>query len=125
MYAKLQAAVVTPEGVAEFFSTVTGVRQGCQMCPFLFSFYLNEFVDVCNKQNGQGIYISEIFPNVMLLMYADDMVEGADSIGRLHKLINLLSTYCDDWGLQVNLEKTKIMVFRNGGVFKEKRKLGF
>ena len=52
-------------------------------------------------------------------LYADDMVEGADSIGRLQKIINLLSTYCDDWGLQVNLEKTKIMVFRNGGVLKK------
>ena len=74
MYAKLQAAVVTPEGVAQFFNTLTGVRQGCQISPFLFNFYLNEFVDYCKEQGGQGVYMSEVFPNDMMLMYADDMV---------------------------------------------------
>ena len=31
--------------------------------------------------------------------------------------------YCEKWGLGVNMEKTKLMVFRNGGIVKRYRSL--
>jgi hypothetical protein len=118
MYLKLQSSVVTPEGITEFFQTQIGVRQGCQLSTFLFNHYLNEFIDMCKVQNCHGVYVNEVFPNVMTLLYADDLIEGSDTVGRLHKLIDVLSLFCDKWGLSVNMTKTKVIVFHNGGILK-------
>lgn len=35
------------------------------------------------------------------------------------KMIDVLSKFCDDWGLSVNMDKTKILVFRRGGRIKK------
>ena len=41
----------------------------------------------------------------------------ADTVGNLQKLLNVLNQYCEEWGMNVNLRKSKIMVLRNGGMF--------
>ena len=53
------------------------------------------------------------------MWFSDDIVEGADTVGRLQFMINILGDYCDKWGMRINLIKTKIMVFRRGGVLKK------
>ena len=40
----------------------------------------------------------------------------------MQKKINSLETFCNDWGLRVNTAKTKIIVFRNGGIVKKSEK---
>ena len=51
-------------------------------------------------------------------MYADDIANFADTVARLQKQIGLVSTFCHFVKMKVNLNKTKIMVFRNGGCLK-------
>ena len=80
---------------------------------------------MCEQDGGQGVYLSEDFPNVMTLLFADDMVEGADMVGRLQHLINILENVCDTWGFKVNINKTKVVVFRNGGIVKGNEKFFF
>ena len=53
--------------------------------------------------------------SLFLLMYADDMVLLAQSAPDLQALLNSLEVYTDKWSLEVNVIKTKIMIFRNGG----------
>ena len=36
----------------------------------------------------------------------------------MQKQINILENFCETWGTKVNLAKTKVMVFRNGGIVK-------
>jgi hypothetical protein len=62
---------------------------------------------------------------VCALLYADDMTQMSDLVGHLQKLIDCLSDYCYDWGMSVNFDKTKIIVFRNGGVIKQIEKWYF
>ena len=52
-------------------------------------------------------------------MYADDLVILGDTIGNVQKLLDTLSEFCDKWGLSVNMDKTKLMIFRNGGIIKQ------
>ena len=58
----------------------------------------------------------------MLLMYADDLTPGSDTVCTLQKLINTLDLYYAKWGLSLNMNKTKIIVFRNGGKIKQNEK---
>lgn len=51
-------------------------------------------------------------------MYADDMVIFAQSAADLQSMLNTLENYTEKWSLTVNVNKTKIMVFRNGGILR-------
>lgn len=48
-------------------------------------------------------------------MYADDIVILADDPEILENMINNLENYCNMWGMEVNLSKSQIMIFRKGG----------
>ena len=91
------------------FETHTGLKQGCLMSPILFSIYLNDLHEYLEG----GLYIDDL--NVRLLMYADDIVILSEDINVLQKMIEKLEEYCEIWNMEVNLEKSAIMVFRNGG----------
>ena len=119
MYSKILSTVNTPEGITQFFESLIGTMQGCMLSPLLFVLYLNQFVEMCNEAGCEGVYIDEYFPNMFLLMYADDMIQCSDMIGRLQKQIDILSKYCNISGMKVNLNKTKVMVFRRGGIVKQ------
>jgi hypothetical protein len=43
-------------------------------------------------------------------MYADDMVLLSPTAEGLQEKLNLLNTYCKDWCLKVNTQKTKVIV---------------
>ena len=60
--------------------------------------------------------------SVFLLMYADDMVLLSESPESLQVLLNSLYNYNTQWNLTLNSDKTKIMVFRNGGNLRENEK---
>jgi len=47
-------------------------------------------------------------------MYADDIVLLSTCPAELQKMIDAFETYCNTWGLTVNLDKSKIIVFRKG-----------
>ena len=47
--------------------------------------------------------------------FADDMVIFGKNIEDLQNSLNILKSYCDKWGLEVNTSKTKVMFFRNRG----------
>ena len=47
-------------------------------------------------------------------MYADDLVMIAESENQLQENMTLLNNYCMNWNLEINLKKTKTMVFNRG-----------
>ena len=49
-------------------------------------------------------------------MFADDLALIADTVVGLQRQLNILSEFCKDFKLKVNESKTKIVVFKNGGV---------
>ena len=52
-------------------------------------------------------------------MFADDVSSFADSGVRLQRQIDLIEKFCKSVGMSLNLSKTKIIVFRNGGIVKD------
>ena len=49
------------------------------------------------------------------LMYADDIVMFFSSPQGLQQKLNSLEKYCDDWGMQANSSKTKVIIFYKAG----------
>ncbi|XP_059225005.1 uncharacterized protein LOC131997701 [Stomoxys calcitrans] len=109
IYQNTKSVVWTGDNVSQHFNTYTGVRQGCLLSPLLFTLYLNDIHDWLEG----GLVLDEL--NIRVLLYADDIVILADDIEVFRKMIWNLENYCSRWNMVVNLQKSKIMVFRNGG----------
>jgi hypothetical protein len=60
-----------------------------------------------------------------MLMFADDISIIIDTVGRLQQHLRSLHEFCIKYGLSVNINKTKVMVFRNGGVLRQKERWYF
>ena len=52
-------------------------------------------------------------------MYADDIANCAETRVMLQRQVNLIGEFCDSRDMNVNLNKTEIIVFRNGGPLRE------
>jgi hypothetical protein len=53
--------------------------------------------------------------SVNCLLYADDIVLLSESKSGLQSSLNILGTYCSNWKLQVNVEKSKVLILNSNG----------
>ena len=110
LYANTKSAIRTKDGeISEYFETSLGVKQGCLISPTLFSLFLDDLHDAL----GEGVSVGD--REIRCLLFADDVVVVASTVVALQRMIDRLWDYCGAWGLDLNLNKSKIMVFRNGG----------
>ena len=77
---------------------------------------LKDFVPV--DSYGIDLDVCKIF----LLLFADDLIMFAESKIELQRLLNKLHEYCSQWDLKVNIDKTNVIVFRNGGYLRKYEK---
>ena len=82
----------TPGGFTEYISCKMGTRQGCILTAVLHSLRFI-LVDMLQAENCNGVYINEKFSNQIILLYADDISVGSETIGKLQKIINVLYIY--------------------------------
>ena len=84
-----------------------GVHQGNNLSPTLFNVFVNDIPEKL-KDNDSPFLEHE---QISCLLYADDLaILSTTKLGLQNKL-NILEKYCDAWGLEINNNKTKIIVF--------------
>ena len=89
-----------------------GVCQGCNLSPLLFSSFINNLEDYLNNHSSGSYQLTSY--RLQLMMFADDivlLVLLADTEKGLQESLNGLEEFCSNWGLSINIEKTKIVVF--------------
>ena len=95
-----------------FFESRLGVKQGGNLSPNLFKIFINSLPDYLEKTNDP-ISIEE--KSIHCLMYADDIVLLSKSSQGLQEKLNKLKDFCNDWCLNINIKKTKVLVFNKAG----------
>ena len=107
-----------------FFLTNVGVRQGENLSPILFSFFLNDLVDFISRGYDGLTDITntvhlvfdnadaEVYFKLFLLLYADNTVVLAESKEQIQVVLNSIYFYCQTWRLEVNPSKTKVVNFQ-------------
>ena len=69
-----------------------GTRQGCMISPMLFVFFINELYEVfLSKRLSRNICRWKL-PNILSLMFADDIVNVADFVTHLQQQLNQLKS---------------------------------
>lgn len=100
-----------------FFQSNRGVRKGENLSPVLFALFLNDLENYLTDNNCTGINLE--MPNddiiayikLYILLYADDtVIFGTDEVNFQHNL-NVFFEYSKTWKLDINFEKTKILIF--------------
>ena len=111
LYSNSKCAVRCGKTRTPFFSYSKGVRQGCIICPMLFNIYINEVATPFDNALSDPF----ILPNatkLSCLMYADDLVILSRSKFGLQRCLHQFNGWCNKWMMQINLKKTKIMIFQ-------------
>ena len=114
IYCNVRSRVKYNNSLSNPFDCNIGVRQGECLSPFLFAMYINDLEAELDVNGISGINIGMI--NISILLYADDIILFGKTPEDLQKSLLVLEEYCTRWKLTVNTSKTKIMVFRKGGL---------
>lgn len=112
MYSGVKARVKTAPGeVTDAFDVCSGVKQGCPLSPTIFGLFIDHFEEVVARECPE---VGALLHNkrVRLLMYADDIVLISEDEFGLQQLLKSLEGFCTDFKLQVNMNKTEVVVFR-------------
>lgn len=107
LYWNQYAVIRTKDGQSRRICIRRGVRQGCIISPVLFNLY-SEYMMKEFHDEVKGIVIGG--RNFNNLRYADDAVYLCCSEVELQEIITRLAEVCRDYGMQINIKKTKVMV---------------
>ena len=101
-------AVRVDDTLTPFFNSYVGVRQGDVLSPTLFNLFINDVI-ACLDEACDTPKLGSL--NISCLLYADDLVLISQSEKGLQQAVTSLEKYCETWGLAINPDKTKIVVF--------------
>ena len=113
IYMSVKSCVRHCKTYSDFFEVSIGLRQGEVMSPILFSLFVEDLELFLQRSVDCGLTVYGI--TLILLLFADDMVILGSSQQDLQNSLNLLYEYCQKWGLTVNTDKTKVLIFRKRG----------
>src|ERR1700755_1834470 len=84
---------------------VSIVRQGCCLSPLLFIIFMDKIIRQANIEGN--IEVGEVI--MKILAYADDLILLMDNIEDLQRGIDSLNVACEEFGMKISVDKTKVM----------------
>ena len=113
MYATTTNCIIYDNELSETFPSNKGVKQGDTLSTTLFNLFINDLPNVFNFTGNNPVTVGNT--EISCLKYADDLVLMSSCPLSLQKCISNLEQYCTKWKLEVNLKKTKIVIFNKQG----------
>ena len=105
---------------AEFTST-RGVKQGDPLSPLLFGIFIDRIEKWLAESCPQcGVRVDQFAAMLQALLFADDLALLAYSPDELQQLLAALRAFCEQYGLEVNVEKSFVVVFGNSAYSEER-----
>lgn len=112
IYSSVRLRVKAGGVLSDAFDNLLGVKQGEPLYPLLFLFFINDIIDDISTDTADGIVTLNDYL-IYLILFADDTVLFGKTPEILQHLLDKLFIYCRKWNIEVNIDKTKVVVFRN------------
>ena len=109
MYDNLKTQVYSNGYLGDIFNISIGTRQGCNLSPTLLNLFINDLPSILHKADCDPVTMHS--ERISILMYADDMILMSRSQKGLEKSLKIVEIYCKKWQLNINEDKTKILIF--------------
>ena len=111
----MQSARVRVDGeLTDEVAILRGVRQGCVLSPLLFNIYSEEIFKQALEDQEEGIVLNGV--SVNNIRYADDTLLIANTLKGLQQLLNRTTVVSEEYGLKLNVAKTKYMVIKKNTI---------
>ena len=117
MYKGIKSCISFNGNQSSFFPCLRGVRQGENLSPVLFALFLNDLESFMHSNNCSDVNLEldsdnlYIYLQLFILLYADDtVIFGADETS-FQKNLDVFYEYAKMWQLDINYDKTKILIF--------------
>ena len=85
-------------------------KEYANLSPTLFNIYLNDLAKEL-KELELGVSLGDT--QICILLYADDIVLISETEQNLQKMLDHVGYWCNKWQMKVNIDKIKIIHFRN------------
>jgi hypothetical protein len=122
MYTVVKSKVRVGGELTETFLCPRGLKQGDVCSPILFSFLINVLADDISQNGRHGISLTPDLLQLFIMLFADDVVLFSYSVVGLQHQLNILRDNAKKLNLFVNMDKSKVVIFRNGGYIASKEK---
>ena len=110
MYTNATVGAKSLDGFSKEFIIRKGVHQGSTLSPTLFNIFINDITQhLLDKDSPRIDYTSHY--RIPCLLYADDLVIFSTTKKGLQEKLNHLHEYCQKWGIAINKDKTKVVIF--------------
>jgi len=107
LYENQRSRVRLGNSKSELFAVLKGLRQGCNLSPYLFNIMAEILMRLVLENFEGGFHIGGV--RVTNLQYADDFALATSSNAELQKLVTRLNEKARELGMRVNVKKTKVM----------------
>jgi hypothetical protein len=94
LYVQTTASIRINNKMTDWCLCNSGVKQGDNLLPILFSIFIDDLVDEINEL-GLGVNIGD--SKLSILLYADDIVLVALSEADMQNMLNKLHDWCKRW----------------------------
>ena len=101
-------------GLTPPIESESGLKQGCVLSPTLFNLFIHDIPTIFND-NCKPVELAGMPVNCLL--YADDLVIISQESEGLQQALNALDKYGQKWHLEINISKSKIMIFNKKGKY--------
>ena len=109
IYGHTRSFIMSGIHLVNYFESTIGLPQGCGLSPILFFIFVHYIPDFLSHE-GITLHNSRI----KFLQFADDLALLATTAKELQIALNDLANYCTINGLNINVDKTKVLIFHKG-----------
>ena len=117
MYQGIKSCVSHNSEQSDFFQSFRGVRQGENLSPVPCALFLNDLESFLTQNSCNGIDLKipddpiSRYIKMFVLLYADDTVIFGTSEENFQHNLNIFYEYSKTWKIDINFDKTKILIF--------------
>lgn len=114
LYSQAFMFVKMANSLSQGVEVTEGVLPGEILSPLLFAIFLADLEAFLRNRGMRGAVVRNLI-RIILFAYVDDIVLFTSSWEEMEFLLECLCQYCELNQFKINIEKTKVVIFRKGG----------